>query len=66
MSEEITIEMLWERLRKIQAKLDEFDKDEEMLNVARVKRLQSRRELEEIKSILNQEVRTEEEQGDVK
>ena len=58
MSEEITMEMLWERLRKIQAKLDEFDKDEEMFNVARAKRLQSRRELEEIKSILNQEKRS--------
>ena len=58
MSEEITMEMLWKRLRKIQAKLDEFDRDEEMFNVAIVERLQSRRELEEIKSILNQEKRS--------
>ena len=58
MSEEITMEMLWERLRKIQAKLDEFDKDEEMFNVARAKRLQSRRELEEIKSTLTHERRS--------
>jgi len=60
MSEEITMEMLWKRLRKIQAKLDEFDRDEEMFNVAIVERLQSRRELEEIKSILNQDLRTNE------
>jgi len=60
MSEEITMEMLWERLRKIQAKLDEFDKDEEMFNVARAKRLQSRRELEEIKSTLTHEERSKE------